>query len=86
MTMSTLGKDAGEKEQNSNPDDRISNASARGFYHQDRNERQTKGKPRAIPYKNMLKMVVKKVTKEIQNRISNFCFGSKIDKKMFVLL
>ena len=30
---------------------------------------------------NKSKMVVKKVTKEIQNIICNFCFGSKIDKK-----
>jgi len=29
-------------------------------------------------------MVVKKVTKEIQNKIDDFCFGSKIGKKMFV--
>ena len=33
---------------------------------------------------NKLKMVVKRVTNEIQNIICNFCFGSKIDKKMFV--
>ena len=33
---------------------------------------------------NKSKMVVKKVTNEIQNIICNFCFGCKIDKKMFV--
>ena len=33
---------------------------------------------------NNSKIVVKKVKKEIQNKICDFCFGSKIDIKMFV--